>query len=188
MPFLSKVIEKAVALQLTEYLKKNSLQEKYQSAYKQAHGTETALLCVHNDIVESLDKGNSVLLVLLDLSAAFDTIDHAILLKLLKDRIGLDCSVLKWFETYLRGRSQTVCVNTSESLPVDLLCGVPQGLVLRPLIFTIYMLPLGDILRKWLLAFHGYADDTQLYNVLQAKNNLSVKDMENCIEDVSGWM
>ena len=125
-------------MQLINHLEENNMQEIYQSAYRKCHSTETALLCIHNDIVVSLHKGLSVLLVLLDLSAAFDTIDHKILLNLLKNRIGVnDGQVLQWFRTYLKGRTQSVCINNSTSYPADLLCGVPQGYVLGPMLFTI---------------------------------------------------
>ena len=99
--FLSKVIEKVVANQLITYLDENSLYDQFQSAYRKRHSTETALIKVHNDIALAIDKGQSAILVLLDLSAAFDTVDHNILLSKLSSRFGICGKTLKWFESYL---------------------------------------------------------------------------------------
>ena len=110
IPFLSKLVEKIVAHQLTSYLTANSLLEPLQSAYRKFHSTETALLKVHNDICLSVDSGNYVLLILLDLSAAFDTIDHKILLQRLS-HLGISGIALKWCESYLKQRNQSVNIN-----------------------------------------------------------------------------
>ena len=106
LSFLSKIIEKAVALQLTSYLEDNHLYEPLQSAYKKSHSTETALIKVHNDIVTAIDSGHSVILVLLDLSAAFDTVDHRILIRRLSTRFGIRNRALDWFVSYLSDRTQ----------------------------------------------------------------------------------
>ncbi|XP_070567335.1 uncharacterized protein [Ptychodera flava] len=107
LPFLSKVIEKVVASQLITYLGTNSLLEPLQSAYKKHHSTETALLKVHNDICTALDRGQCVLLILLDLSAAFDTIDHDILITRLS-KLGITGITLQWFSSYLKNRTQSL--------------------------------------------------------------------------------
>ena len=98
--FISKTIEKYVAKQLIQYLDINDLGETYQSAYKRNHSTETALITVHNDIAMAIDHHRSVILVLLDLSAAFDTVDHGILLSRLSNRFGITGTVLEWFRSY----------------------------------------------------------------------------------------
>ena len=100
LSFLSKVIEKAVALQLISYLEDNHPYELLQSAYKKSHSTETALIKVHNDIVTAMDSGHSVILVLLDLSAAFDTVDHRILIRRLSTRFGFRNKALDWFVSF----------------------------------------------------------------------------------------
>lgn len=105
MKFLSKLIEKSVSGQLNNYLSDNDLHEIYQSAYKAFHSTETALLKITNDVLLSLDRDEHVFLVLLDLSAAFDTVSHSLLLLLMERWFGISDTALKWFESYLTGAS-----------------------------------------------------------------------------------
>ena len=144
LSFLSKVIEKAVALQLTSYLEDNHLYEPLQSAYKKFHSTETALIKVHNDIATAIDSGHSVILVLLDLSAAFDTVDHTILIRRLSTRFGIRGGALDWFVSYLSDRKQYVKVNNTSSNSLCVTQGVPQGSVLGAILYSLYTSPLGD--------------------------------------------
>ena len=110
LPYLSKVIEKVAAAQLQAHLARNDIDEKFRSAYKSLHSTETATLRVQNDILRLIDDTKCVLLVLLDLSAAFDTIDHDILLHTLEQRFRVVGDALLWFRSYLQGHIQRVCV------------------------------------------------------------------------------
>ena len=110
LKFISKLVEKSVAVQLTKHVMTNHLDEKFQSAYKEFHSTETGLLRVHNDILCSLDQNKSVILLLLDLSAAFETVDHAILISRLSNRFGEKGTALAWFKSYLTSRQQFVKV------------------------------------------------------------------------------
>jgi len=189
LSFLSKVIEKAIASRLISHMKENGQLDKMQSAYKSSHSTETALLRVQNDILRAVDQGNAVLLVLLDLSAAFDTVDHCILLSFLRDQIGLTGSALHIFETYLEGRTQCISISNVLSTVSKLIFGVPQGSVLGPIIFCTYTLPLGKILQYHNIPYHIYADDTQLYctsPIDSTKETLSL--MEACVKDIRSWM
>ena len=111
---------------------------------------------VQNDILCGLDNKKEVILSLLDLSAAFDTIDHDILLKRLELRFGVKGLALEWFRSYLTGRTQRVVVNGEASEPRELLYGVPQGSVLGPILFTLYCAPLEDILIKHTLSAIAY--------------------------------
>ena len=102
---------------------------------------------VQSDILSAIDKKQVSFLVLLDLSSAFDTVDHTLLLKRMESRLGIHGKVLQWFRSYLSARDQCVKVDSICSDRAALTCGVPQGSVLGPLLFSIYTLPLGDILR-----------------------------------------
>ena len=125
LSFLSKLVERIVAAQIRS-----------QSAYKFGHSTETALLCIKNEIHLSLSKGMPTALVLLDLFAAFDTIDHDTLLSCLSSRFGFAGSALKWFRSYLQDRFQSVKIGSSLSNLFKLKFGVPQCSVLGPLLFS----------------------------------------------------
>lgn len=192
LSFVSKVIEKVVAKQLTDHMIENELNEQMQSAYRAYHSTETALIRVQNDILLNLDKKRSVLLVLLDLSAAFDTIDHHTLFDLLNTRLGVHGKALQWFISYLTQRSQSVSINGETSNPEILRYGVPQGSVLGPLLYTIYTLPLGDLLRSLNVPYHFYADDTQLYLSCPSGDDASLSEtsarMERCVAVIKNWM
>ena len=177
LSFISKLIERAVALQLIEHLKENDLYDEFQSAYRQFHSTETALLRARNDILMEMDEHKVVLLLLLDLSAAFDTIDHDILLNRLKKRCGITGTVLKWFSSYLTNRKQFVRIGESDSEKRELLYGVPQGSVLGPILFCIYMSPLGEMIEKEGMDRQEYADDAGLYTSFLPKNNESKQAM-----------
>ena len=192
LPFLSKVIEKVISHQINRHLSENNIHDQLQSAYKKGTSTETALLRIKADIEHVLDDGDGILLVLLDLSAAFDTIDHGILLQRLKDNVGLHDTALQWMRSYLTNRKQAVCIHDCTSRSVDLSIGVPQGSVLGPLLFLIYILPLKQVIEKYSVWRHGFADDTQIYNRLSLKNENKCADqidvMEQCLSDIRSWM
>ena len=128
IPFLSKVLEKSAAIQVHNYLNDNDLFPALQSAYRKYHSTETALLRVTDDILKTLDTNGEVILVLIDLSAAFDTLDHQILLARLRKYFNFTETALKWFSSYLLGRSQRVSIADATSPPRCLEYGVPQYL------------------------------------------------------------
>ena len=187
--FLGKIIERVVLTRLSQHLESNGLNELYQSAYKPNHSTESTLLRVQNDILTALDDKKCIVLVLLDLSAAFDTIDHEVLLSRLQSRIGIVGKALKWLTSYIKNRSYLVQVHGEKSSTYDVKFGVPQGSVLGPILFCIYMLPLGDILRRHKVQFHQYADDLQLYLSFSSDNHQAVvSKIENCVEEVQSWL
>ena len=163
--------------------------DQYQSAYRKGHSTETALVRVHNDILRAVDKGLGVCLILLDLSAAFDTVDHTILLTFLKEHIGLDGQALDLLKSYLTGRTQCVSVDGVLSELSELAYGVPQGSVLGPIEFCIYTIPLGAILNHYKINYHIYADDTQIYCSFEIDSLDEVlNSISDCISDIRSWM
>ena len=189
LPFLSKILEKVVLSQLKGHLLKYNLLDSHQSAYREFHNTETALLKVQNDLLCAADKSDISILALLDLSAAFDTIDHHILLERLRITMGLSGTVLSWFESYVTGRSQSVIVNCLQSSIFDVQFGVPQGSVLGPVLYTLYTTPLGKMIKEHNINYHMYADDTQLYKSVPFSDlQLLVQSIETCSGNVKKWM
>ena len=192
LKFISKLVEKSVAVQLTKHVMTNHLDETFQSAYKEFHSTETALLRVHNDILCSLDQNKSVILLLLDLSAAFDTVDYAILISRLSNRFGVKGTALAWFKSYLTSRQQFVNAEGGMSSRRPLLRGVPQGSVLGPLLYLVYTAPIADIIKKHDLLYHLYADDTQLYISFNTDCCADLDEaklrVERCVEEIDLWM
>ena len=170
----------------------NTLADPYQSAYRALHSTESALIKVKNDIMFSLDANRAVLLVLLDLSAAFDTIDHNILISRLSQRICVKRTALNWFRSYLTDWSTQVDIAGELSNPTILQFGLPQGSVVGPVGYSLYTLPVGDIAYYHNVSHHVYADDTQLYVSFDPKVpgdlNSAITRLQNCILDIKNWM
>lgn len=189
LPFLSKVLERIVLSQLLTHLNSNSLLDVFQSAYRKKHSTETALLKITSDILKSIDSGDVSVLALLDLSAAFDTIDHKILLKRLNITFGISDRVLNWVESYLSNRYQEVKINDKTSDPQLLKYGVPQGSVLGPVLFSLYIQSLADIIVSHNFDRHGYADDAQLYKSISVNYLDSLLSrLGTCITSSNVWM
>ena len=189
LSFLSKVLEKVILKQLFEYLNTHSLLSPNQSAYRPSHSTETALLKVTNDIRTALDKGDITFLTLLDLSAAFDTIDHSLLFHILSHTYGISGTALSWIQSYLTNRSQSVTIINLSSSPSRLSFGVPQGSVLGPILFIMYTQPLHSLIQSHSISDQSYADDTQLYKSCKPKDtSQTLQSMQKCIADVKSWM
>ncbi|KAL0163779.1 hypothetical protein M9458_039532, partial [Cirrhinus mrigala] len=160
LPFLSKLMEKLVVSQLQSHLQLHAIADKFQSGFRSRHSTESALLRVHNDILGALDSKSSVVLVLLDLTAAFDTVDHAVLISRLQHIVGLQGMVLRWFSSYLANRIFSVMLNNFSSSPTPLSSGVPQGSIL---------------------------DDLQIYLPVVLSNSSALDPLHNCIHNIRQW-
>ena len=146
--YLSKILEPAVSNQLTSYLSCNNLFPRLQSSYRRFHSTETAVLCVLNETLTAMDNHQEVILVLLDLSSAFNTIDHKLLLQRLQQRYDIGGTALQLFKSYLLDRSQSVKVKDVSSSERKVLYGVPQSSVLGPLMFAMFFSPLEDVFHQ----------------------------------------
>ena len=187
---MSNVLEKIVAARLEAHLHSNSLYDEVQSAYRTGHSTETALLRVHQDLTLALDRNCCAVLLMLDLSAALDTIDNSILLRRLEHSYGISDSALLWFRSYLEGRTQRVAVGSVHSNSIQLNFGVPQGSVLGPRLYCMFSKPIGEICKRHNMLYHCYADESQVYLVIEpidSWTDISVR-LEACIADISTWM
>ena len=157
--FISKILEKVVSSRIQSHRLSNSLSSSFQSANRMFHSTETTLLSIHNDLILAMDRGEVTSLIFLDLSAAFDTVDHFILLHRLQHWFGVHGTSLDWFSSYLTSRSQAVSIQNSTSSFSNLSCGVPQGWP--------------TFISKSSIKYHLYADDTQLYISFTPSNSTS---------------
>ena len=164
---ISKVLEKAVFNQLMEYFETNKLLYSSQYGYRKFHSTESACLELTDSIAHQLDEGNTPFCLFLDLSKAFDTLDHSILLNKLS-HYGVPNANLKWFDNYLSNRKQYVEIDGVKSQVKNVSMGVPQGSILGPLLFIIYMNDISTASKIFNVIL--YADDTSLASVLNAFN------------------
>jgi Reverse transcriptase (RNA-dependent DNA polymerase) len=187
---LSKLTERIVKLRVVDYLTTNNLITSFQSAYIKHHSSETTLLSVHDHIIKAISHQQITCLTLLDLSAAFDTIDHSILLERLSSWFEISFTAFSWVESYLINRSFHVSLDNSHSSVFQLLYGVPQGSVLSPLLFILYTTPLSTVISNLSANHHLYAGDTQLFLTFSAPLDFShnITLLENSISDVSNWM
>lgn len=160
LPALSKVCERVAHNQFTSYLTLNERLTAKQSGNRKWHSTETTLINTTDKILEEIDNKKLSAFVYLDLSKAFDSLNHQILLSKLQD-VGVSSDALKWFQTYITNRKQVVRINsvTSEVLPIN--HGVPQGSILGPLLFTIYVNDLPMVAKN--CSTECFVDDTKLY-------------------------
>ena len=138
----------------------------------------------------ALDEQRDVILIMLDLSAAFDTIDHSTLIGRLRHRFGITGLALNWLDSFLRGRTQRITIGSVVSRePQTLLYGVPQGSVLGPILFSLYMSPLEDIITAHGLDCVIFADDTQLYVTCRSRTDYScIASIEACVDQIRLWM
>lgn len=183
LPAIEKILEKIIYNQLEKYIRENNILSRFQSGFREKHSCETALQCVIGEWKEYRDKRLSIVVVFLDLKRAFETVDR----KRLIDKLyacGIRENCLKWFQNYLDNRKQKVRCERKESTLREVKIGVPQGSVLGPLLFAIYLNDLEDYLKH--CKYHCFADDTIIY--LEGNN---VEELINVInselKDLSEW-
>ena len=152
--FFGKCIKRAELAQINRHITSHNLIEPHQSAYQPCHNTKTASLKVKSDLISAIGNQEIACLILLNLSAAFNMVDTGILLQRLTNRFGITGTAKTWIASYLTNQSQKVKIGSSESSSVTLECGVPQGLVLGPILFILYTTPLGQICGKHGIHYH----------------------------------
>ena len=157
------MVERAVHNQLSDYLDFTNKWPVKQSAYRSNHSAETALLWCTNFICKTVTKNKSILLVSLDLTSAFDTVKHNKLLEILQKYYGIGGTILNFFKSYLSNRSTKVLISDLLSDSVFTETGVPQGSILGPILFILYLTPLFHKLKTLNCNFHYYADDSQFF-------------------------
>ena len=184
LPILSKILEKAVFHQLHRYLSENSLLSPYQSGFRANHSTQLAITFFTDKTRGHMDKGLLTGVVFIDLKKAFDTVPHDGLLNKLF-RYGIQDQPLSWFESYLTDRTQSVSIENHLSSAANISSGVPQGSVLRPLLFIIYIndLPLAVGLSSVML----YADDTVIFSAASSIDQLQLN-LSLDLNVVSNWL
>lgn len=190
LPVLSKVLEKVVLNQVTEYIDSYNLVPKYQSGFRKGHGTESALLHITDDLTEATDIGHTSILVLLDYSKAFDCVLPDLLLSKLEHN-GFSTNTCRWFQSFLLNREQRVVTEGidgqkkySAALPVQR--GVPQGSLLSPTLFSIFTADLPSHIHN--CKYHLYADDTQVYYSFPGKDvNEAVNKINSDLNNIYNW-
>ena len=188
LPFLGKLLEKSAVVSFSHHIKDNNLDQLLQSAYKEFHCVETALLVVFDDVLHAIDDRKHILMALLDYSAAFDTIDHGILFNRLHHDYGLSGSALEWLRSYFTGRHQAVSIGGSLSEMHELEFGIPQGSIFGPFTYPRYSAPIANIAESHGILYHLYADDTQLYIPCDSSNvDTNLQKLKLCIEDIKSW-
>ncbi|KAK3534988.1 hypothetical protein QTP70_001943 [Hemibagrus guttatus] len=187
LSFLSEILERIVYNQLSDYLLQNNLHDPNQSGFKAAHSTETALLAVIEKLHAVRSAKLSSVLILLDLSAAFDTVNHKTLSSTLRN-LGICGTAWEWFASYLDAHSYHVTWKGLASAPRRLSTGVPEGSVLGPLLFSLYTHSLGKVISSHGFSYHCYADDTQLIFSFPPSDTTSCARISACLVDISSWM
>ena len=190
LPYVSKLVEKAALDQFNHHCNTKQLMPDYQSAYRASYSTETALLRFHHDILQRMENQQITSFVALDLSAAFDTVHHEVLLRVLESSFGIRSDALSWFDSYLRPRCFSVQVPGAVSSSRDITFSVPQGSCLGPVLFSAYSSTLSDVIPRE-IGIRGYADDTGLDATFApgSENEKSAHtSLEHCCHDIIEWM
>ena len=181
---LSKVFEKVMYNRLISFLEREKILYEKQFGFRKKHSTYMALMILIDKLIKSLEKGEYILGIFLDFSKAFDTVDHSILITKL-NHYGIRGIALDWFVSYLNNRKQFVTYNGVRSSMKTVKCGVPQGSILGPILFLLYINDLASICKKTLPFL--FADDTNLF-ICGDNPDEMVSDLNSELEDISSWL
>ena len=184
LPTLSKIIEKWTESKLMLYLNKHTLLHKNQSGFRKNYSTESALILMTDSWLKSINDGKLVGCAMIDFRKAFDLVDHQLLLNKLRIYRFSDLS-LSWFKSYLSNRSQQVVINNSSSTS-DVVCGVPHGSILGPLLLLLFINDLPLSLKHLPISVDLYADDTTLYGTASDKSSLEAN-LQKALDSVHTW-
>ena len=191
LSFLSKLVEKCVLQQFNAHCERYGLIPDFQYAYRKGYSTETCLMKLCNDLLWSMERQEVTMVVLLDLSAAFDTVDHDLLPTIFQNCFGITGTALQWYDNYLRPRRMKVCVNGIYSNELNLKYGVPQGSCSGANNFVAYCAPIEDIVKEP-VSINGYADDHSLRHTFnpnsRADESQCVRDLQISVQDIAKWM
>ena len=192
-------MEQCVLMRFNEHCDNHSLLPDYQSAYRPNYSCETSLLKIINDMLWAMERKSVTALVVMDLSAAFDTVDHDILLSVLENKFGMKDVALKWFESYLRPRRCKVSINSTYSAEKQLSLSVPQGSCAGPSLFLAYASTLQEVKPiaeckpgTPAIVLNGFADDHSIKKEFHpATDNQEIDciaDLDHCMGEVQIWM
>ena len=191
LPFLSKVLEKAALYQFNRHTNEYGLMPDYQSAYRENYSCETALIKLLNDLLWAMEQQKVTAMMAIDLSAAFDTVDHSILLSVLSNKFNIKGAAMKWFDSYLRPRSCRVNIGEKYSEDMDLQFSVPQGSCAGPILYLAYASTMKGVIPSD-IQLHGYADDhitkCSFKSNDQKEEKNAIINLENCANNIKKWM
>ena len=189
LSFISKLVERVVHRRINDHLSSNSLHSPSQYGYKKHHSCETMLLKLVDDILVAVDKKFGVVVLLVDLSAAFDTVDHRLLLNILQFKYHITGSALSWLKSFITGRQQRVKIGDCLSDSTNVLFGVPQGSILGPLLFNLYCASINSAFASCGFTNMGYADDNLGLRAFTARSSVStlLSDVPDCIQSIKSW-
>ena len=184
--YLSKLIERAVGNQLNDHMTKNNLHEESQFAYKTHHNTENMMLGIVDEVLRGFDENQATVIIFLDLSAAFDTIDVDKFLEIMQEEIGVDDIALQWFKSFLDQRTQRVKIENEYSDSLQVPCGAPQGSILGPRIFNINVRSQPKVFKQCKFTSSSFADDSngrKRFALTFQFDNLK-NDIVNCLQHI----
>ena len=187
--FFSKLVERVVDKQLNEHMTVNNLHENSQFAYKQHHNTETMMLGVTDEVLRGFDENLATIVIFIDLSAAFDTIDVEKFLEIMYEEMGVGGTVLQWFRSFLSGRTQRVKIENVYSNSLNVPCGTPQGSVLGPRVYNINTRSQSTVFKKCMFSSSSFADDSngRKQFALTFQFHVINNDLSNCLRHVIDW-